>query len=58
MRPIDTIYTELRREQRKLNMMPLTDAAALLRQSERVDELVVEYQRALLNHQGETREAI
>lgn len=46
-RPINTIYTELRREQRKLNMMPLTDRAALQKQSEVVDELVVEYYRAM-----------
>ena len=48
MRPISIIYAELRREQEKLNMMPLTDRVALQKQSEVVDELVVEYYRGLL----------
>lgn len=52
MKPIDMIYAELRREQRKLNMMPLTDRAALLRQSQVVDRLVVEYHRAMRREQG------
>ena len=47
MRPISIIYTELRREQAKLNMMPLTDRVELQKQSEVVDELVVEYYRAM-----------
>lgn len=51
MRPISIIYTELRREQAKLNMMPLTDRAAIQKQSEVVDDLVVEYYRGLLEQE-------
>lgn len=47
MRVIDVIYWELCREQRKLNILPLTDPYALLRQSRVVDMLVVEYHKAL-----------
>ncbi|MCG8400020.1 MAG: aspartyl-phosphate phosphatase Spo0E family protein [Firmicutes bacterium] len=52
MRHIDVIYAELREEQKKLDMIPLWDREALLRQSQRVDELIVEYQRALLETQS------
>lgn len=48
MRPVEVIYDELCREQRKLNMMPRVPFSALLAQSIVVDRLVVEYQRALL----------
>lgn len=52
MRPISVIYRDLRREQKKLDMMPLSDRAALLRQSRRVDRLVVEYHRAMKEGQA------
>jgi len=51
MRPIKQILTELKREQDKLNQMPL-GSELTLRQSEIVDELINEYYRALAAQGG------
>lgn len=40
------IFAQLRREQRKLNMMQLGDPE-ILKRSERVDRLVMEYMKAV-----------
>ena len=53
MRPIEQITAELKREQDKLNQMPL-GSDLTLRQSEIVDELINEYYRALAAQGGKT----
>lgn len=47
MRTIDIIFAELIREQKKLNSIQPTDTKTLLKQSQVVDKLVVEYHRAM-----------